>query len=176
MSAAVARLQALRINARELLREPGLQKHVDLTLPASDLGVDDDRIVDDVTIDLTATSGVDSVVVNGTVTMPWEAPCRRCLTDLAGTATIGVDEVYQYPDDILADDDQTFPIEHDQIDLLSAVREHLLLELPDDVLCGDDCDGIRLEPGDASDVVVRDDETPVRDERWAALDDLRLDD
>ena len=172
----MARLQALRINARELLREPGLQKDVELTLPASDLGVDDARIVDAVTIDLTATSGVDSVIVHGTVAMPWEAPCRRCLTDLAGTATIDVDEVYQYADDILADDDQTFPIEHDQIDLVSVVREHLLLELPDDVLCGDDCAGIRLEPGDAPDVVTRDDETPVRDERWAALDDLRLDD
>ena len=172
----MARLQALRLNARELLREPGLRKHVELTLPAADLDVDDDRIVDDVTIELTATSGVDSVVVHGTVSMPWEAPCRRCLTDLAGTASIDVDEVYQYPDDILADDDQTFPIEHDQIDLASAVREHLLLELPDDVLCGDDCAGIDLEPGDAPGVVTRDDDTPVRDERWAALDDLRLDD
>ena len=172
----MARLQALRINARELLREPGLRKHVDLLLPASELGVVDDRIVDDVTIDLTATSGVDGVVVHGTVAMPWEAPCRRCLTDLTGTATIEVDEVYQYADDIMSDDDETFPIEHDQIDLLSAVREHLLLELPDDVLCGDDCTGIRLEPGDAPDVVTRDEDEPVRDERWAALDDLRLDD
>lgn len=169
-------LRALRLNARELLREPGLQKHVELTAPATDLGVDDDRIVDDVTIDLMATSGVDSVVVHGTLSMPWEAPCRRCLTDLAGTSTIDVDEVYQYENDILADDDQTFPIENDQIDLLSAVREHLLLELPDDVLCGDDCAGIHLEPGDARDVVTRDEDTPVRDERWAALDDLRLDD
>jgi uncharacterized protein len=176
VSAAVARLRALRLNARELLREPGLQKHVELTAPASDLGVDDDRIVDDVAIDLTATSGVDSVMVHGTLAMPWEAPCRRCLTDLAGTATIDVDEVYQYADDILADDDQTFPIENDQIDLASAVREHLLLELPDDVLCGDDCTGIRLEPGDAPDVATGAEGAPVRDERWAALDDLRLDD
>jgi uncharacterized protein len=172
----MARLQPLRINARELLREPGLQKQIDLTLPAAELGVDDDRIVDDVTIELTATSGVDSIVVHGTVQMPWKAPCRRCLADLAGTASIVVDEVYQYPDDIPSDDDQSFPIEHDQVDLLSAVREHLLLELPDDVLCGDDCTGIRLEPGDAPDVVTRDEDTPVRDERWAALDDLRLDD
>ena len=37
----MAGLQPLRINARELLREPGLPKQIDLTLPAAELGVDD---------------------------------------------------------------------------------------------------------------------------------------
>ena len=171
------RLQALRINARELLREPGLQKSVDLSLPAAELGVDDARITDDITIDLTVTSGVDSIVVHGTVRMPWRAQCRRCLRDLQGTADIAVDEVYQDPDDeMVVDDEQAFPIEGDQIDLVPAVREHLLLELPDDVLCRDECAGICPVCGTDLNDATCDCDTSVRDERWAALDDLRLDD
>ncbi|MAT05422.1 MAG: hypothetical protein CL424_10320 [Acidimicrobiaceae bacterium] len=171
----MARLQALRINSRELLREPGLQKHVDFTVSASDLGVDDERIVGDVSIDLTATSGVDSVVVHGTVRMPWKAQCRRCLTDLDGTASIEVDEVYQTAAEMGPDDD-AFPIESDQIDLVPAVREHLLLELPDDVLCREACAGICPVCGVDLNTGSCDCDTSVRDERWAALDDLRLDD
>ena len=49
-------------------------------------------------------------------------PVKTATADWA-RSTIDVDEVYQYADDILSDDDQTFPIENDQIDLLSAVRD-----------------------------------------------------
>jgi len=175
------RLAALRINARELLREPGLHKVVQLDLPAPDLGIDDERITGDVAIDLTATSTIDGIIVHGTVAMPWRSNCRRCLADVVGTALIDVDEVYQDPRDLAAvatdtaDSAGAFPIEGDQIDLVPAVREHLLLELPDDVLCREACAGICPVCGaDLNDGSCGCD-TTVRDERWAALDDLHLD-
>lgn len=167
------RLHQLRLNARELLRQPGLRKGVEVSLPASDLGVDDERITGDIGVDLVATSNIDGVVVEGTVTMPWRAPCRRCLTDVAGTSRIVVDELYQ--DEIGADDD-AFEIEGDQIDLVPAVRETVLLELPDDVLCRDDCTGICPVCGADRNQVSCDCDTTVRDDRWAALDQLRLED
>ena len=98
----------------------------------------DERIVGDATIDLTAVSNVDGIVVSGTITVPWRAPCRRCLADVAGVAEVAVDEVYQ---DEVGDDD-AFQIEGDQIDLAPAVREYVLLALPDGPLCRDDCAGI----------------------------------
>ena len=170
------RLHELRLNARELLRQPGLRKVVDVTLPAGDLGVDDDRITGEIGVDLVATSNIDGIVVAGTVTMPWRAPCRRCLVDVAGVATIDVDELYQ--DEIGPDrrgDDEAFPIEGDQVDLAQAVREAVLLELPGDVLCRDDCAGICPVCGVDRNQGSCDCDTTVRDERWAALDDLRLD-
>lgn len=171
------RLHELRLNARELLRQPGLRKTVDVSLPAGDLGVDDDRITGDVVVDLLATSNIDGVVVEGTVTMPWRAACRRCLTDVTGTAVIDVDEVYQDDVDRHRDGvDDAFPIEGDQIDLVPAVREAVLLELPDDVLCRDDCAGICPVCGRDRNQGSCECDTSVRDDRWAALDDLRLDD
>jgi hypothetical protein len=94
------RLHELRLNARELLRQPGLRKAVEVSLPASDLGVDDERITGEIVVDLVATSNIDGIVVEGTVTMPWRASCRRCLAEVVGTADIHIDEVYQDASDV----------------------------------------------------------------------------
>lgn len=168
-----SRLHELRLNARELLRQPGLRKEVAVSLPATDLGVDDERITGDIGVDLAATSTIDGVVVDGTVTMDWRAPCRRCLAEVAGTVVIEIDEVYQ---DEIAEGDDAFPIEGDRIDLVPAVREAVLLERPDDVLCRDDCAGICPVCGIDRNQGSCACDTSVRDERWAALEGLELDD
>lgn len=169
----VPRLHQLRLNARELLRQPGSRKAVELSLPATDLGVDDERITGEIGVDLVATSTIDGVVVEGSITMPWRTACRRCLTEVVGTGLVDVDEVYQ---DDIGDHDDAFPIDGDQIDLVPAVREAVLLELPDDVLCRDDCAGICPVCGTDRNLGSCECDTTVRDERWAALDDLQLDD
>lgn len=170
------RLHELWLNARELLRQPGLKKPVDVSLPATDLGVDDERITGEIAVDLLATSNIDGIVVEGTITMPWRATCRRCLEEVVGTARIDVDEVYQDPTDASLGDGDAFPIEGDQIDLVPAVREAILLELPNDVLCRDDCAGICPVCGTDRNQRACDCDTTVRDERWAALAELELDD
>jgi uncharacterized protein len=165
-------LYELRVNARELLRQPGSTRHIATSSSARDLGVIDARIVGDATIDLTGVSNVDGIVVTGTIAIPWRAPCRRCLADVAGVAEVVVDEVYQ---DEVGDDD-AFQIEGDQIDLAPAVREYVLLALPDGPLCRDDCAGICPSCGVDRNETTCECDTEVRDERWAALDQLRLDD
>lgn len=166
------RLHVFRLNARELLRQPGLDKHIDVTLPASDLGVDDDRITGDVGVDITAVSGVDGISVGGSISMPWATSCRRCLTAVTGIARIDVDEFYQ--DDVGPDDD-AFEIGGDQIDLAPAIREYLLIELPDDQVCRADCAGLCPVCGIDRNTGSCECDTTVRDERWAALDELRFD-
>ncbi len=167
------RLHLLRLNARELLREPGLDKHVAASLPAAELGVDDDRITGELEIELHAVSTIDGVTVSGSVTMPWRSACRRCLAEVVGTAEIEVDEIYRDGD---GNDPDAFEITGDQIDMTSAVREYVLLELPDGPLCREDCAGICPVCGTDRNTGSCDCDTSVRDERWAALDGLRLDD
>jgi uncharacterized protein len=169
---AAGRLHVFRINARELLRQPGLTKDVEVTIPATELGVDDDRIVGDVRVDLHAVSGIDGIAVRGSITVPWATSCRRCLRAVAGVGEITVDEMYQ--DDVGPGDD-AFEIEGDQIDLAPAIREYLMLELPDDRLCRDDCAGLCVVCGADRNTDPCACDTSVRDERWAALDELHLD-
>jgi len=161
-----------RINARELLRQPGLTKHVVVEIPAAELGVDDDRITGPVAVDLVAVSSIDGISVQGSITMPWATSCRRCLAAISGDATIDVDE--RYRDDVRIDDD-AFEIDGDQIDLGPAIREHVVLGLPDDRLCRDACAGLCPVCGIDRNVATCKCDTTVRDERWAALDQLDLD-
>ena len=166
-------LHIMRINARELLRVPGATREIDAAIDASTLGVDDERITGPVAVDLDAVSSIDSIVVTGTVALPWSAPCRRCLTQVDGVAVVHVDEVYQ--DDVVAGDD-AYVIEGDQIDLAPAVREYVVLELPDDALCRDDCASICPVCGIDRNASACSCDTTVRDDRWAALDQLDLGD
>ena len=164
-------LHELRVNARELLRAPGSSRRIDAEVDATDLGVPDPRITGPIEVGLDAVSSIDGIVVSGTIEIPWSTACRRCLTDVTGTAIVDVDEVYQ--DDV--SDDEAFPIEGDQIDLAPPVREYVLIELPDGPLCRDDCAGICPVCGADRNETTCSCDTSVRDERWAALDDLRLD-
>jgi len=165
-------LHPLRINARELLRVPGSTREIDASLDAAALGVDDQRITGPIEVDLDAVSTIDDVVVRGDIRIPWAAPCRRCLTAVTGTAVVDVDEVYRH--EVL--DDEAFLIVGDQIDLAAAVREHVLLELPARPLCRDECAGICPVCGTDRNEGSCECDTTVRDERWAALDYLHLDD
>ena len=72
--------------------------------------------------------------------------------------------------------DSPVPTDRDQIDMAPAVREYVLLELPDGPLCRDDCAGICPVCGIDRNEASCDCDTSVRDHRWAALDELRLDD
>lgn len=164
-------LHALRVNARELLRVPGSTRVVDAAVDATELGVPDDRVIGPIEVDLTAVSNIDTIVVRGEIRIPWSTACRRCLTDVTGTAVVEVDEVYR--DEVV--DEDAFVIEGDQIDLVPAVREYVLIDLPDGPLCREDCAGICPQCGADRNETACDCDTSVRDDRWAALDDLRLD-
>jgi uncharacterized protein len=164
-------LHALRINARELLRVPGSSRTVEVDVDARELGVADDRIAGPIRVALTAVSNLDGVVVRGEIDVAWHSVCRRCLADVDGRAVVDVDEVYQ---DHVADT-EAFAIGGDQVDLAPAVREYVLIELPDAPLCRSDCAGICPGCGADRNADLCNCDTAVRDDRWAVLDDLRLD-
>ncbi|MEO6571942.1 MAG: DUF177 domain-containing protein [Ilumatobacteraceae bacterium] len=165
-------LHELRINARELLRVPGSTRGVSTTVAADALGLVDDRIIGDISVDVHAVSSIEGIVVTGTVMVPWRTVCRRCLTPVTGSAVVDVTEVYQ--DEVGGDD--AFPIEGDQIDLVPAVREYVMLDLPDGPLCREDCAGICPSCGVDRNADPCTCDTTVVDERWAALDGLQFDD
>ncbi len=161
----------LRVNAAELLRRPGTEKHLDLTFAVSDLGLHDERFRgdDDVAVRLRLESLTDGIVVVGEVVAPWHGICRRCATLTTGEVRCDVHELYQ---ETLTDPD-AFPLEGEQLDLEPMVREVLLLDAPGSPLCRDDCAGLCPTCGidrNRSDCSCS--EAPA-DPRWAALDQLR---
>jgi uncharacterized protein len=166
-------LRALRLNTVELLRQPGTRRLVEAEVAPSDLGVVDPRLGDaEVTVRVAAESTVDGIVVRGDLTVPWTDQCRRCLRDLADASTIDVDELYQHE----ISDPEAFEIGSDALDLTSLVRDGILLALVGPPpLCAEDCAGICPVCGADLNEQACGCETTVRDDRWAALDQLRPD-
>lgn len=161
----------LSVNTVELLRRPGTERELRLSVPPGSIGLDDLRIVPDaeVDIDLRCESLSDGIVVDGGVSVRFRGDCRRCLAPVEGRLDSPLHELYQ----VNLTDPDAFPIEGDQIDLSVAIRETVLLDLPDAPVCRPDCAGlcpvcgIDLNSGSCSC------EAPSTDPRWAALDALR---
>ncbi len=155
----------------ELRRRPGNRSQVDLEVPAGGLSTSSASTPEGVEaqVHLHLESQSDGVTVTGTVVVPWEGWCRRCLGACGGDLEAEFAEVFStHPDGV-----DLLPFDGDAVDLTDAVHEAIVLGLPLAPLCRQDCPGpepgafpVSVESGDASDR---------RDPRWAALDELRFD-
>jgi uncharacterized protein len=128
--------------------------------------------------DAVAVAVLDSVdggiEVTAEVQAPWQGECRRCLRPLTGELRGVVRELYRSRSrhDPSEADDDTYPLEGDQLDLRPLVRDALLLELPLVPLCQEGCRG--LCPTCGADLNTDPCGCPGadRDPRWGALDAL----
>ena len=164
-------LRALRVNALELLRQPGAQRSVAAHFDPEQLDVVHVETAGDIGVDVVLESTNDAIEVDGVLQVPWAGQCRRCLVDVSEVAEPTVRERYQ-----IEPVDDAYPIENQQLDLVPMVRETALLELDDERLCRPDCAGLCPVCGIDRNRETCGCDTTVRDERWSALDDLVLDD
>jgi uncharacterized protein len=177
----------LVLDTRELGRRPGSQREVSLTAEAPAelgieiLGVPEGSPVD---IDLRLEAVMDGVLVTATATAALEGECARCLEPIEDTISVDLQELYLYDDTRDAaptdgDDDEESDVrrtEGDLIDLEPALRDAVVLALPFQPLCSDDCPGLCTTCGARlADDPDHGHEDPV-DPRWAALGGLAVPD
>jgi uncharacterized protein len=118
------------------------------------------------------------VLVTGTARADLEGECSRCLEPIEDTVRVDLQELFVYDD--LEDrgdrpdewDDDVSRLERDLIDLEPLLRDAVVLALPFQPLCQDDCPGLCVECGArlADDPEHRH-EAPI-DPRWAALGEV----
>jgi uncharacterized protein len=121
--------------------------------------------------DVTLEAIAGGITVTGVVTAPWTGECRRCLQEASGLLRVPVRELYTAD----GDGEDTYPLVDDQVDLVDLVHDAVLLELPIAPLCEEGCRGLCPLCGVNRNEQVCQCEAP-RDERWAALDVLRVPD
>jgi uncharacterized protein len=98
-------------------------------------------------VDLSARSvGEDSIFVRGTLRTTVRQPCRRCLSPVELKIDETVDFLFadasEEGDDV---DGEVYTIPArggDELDLTDAVREQVLLNVPQFALCGEECRGL----------------------------------
>jgi uncharacterized protein len=119
--------------------------------------------------------------VKGSIAAPLEVDCTRCLTpvkrDLDIVFQVDFVDKEMFPESkethLENSDLDTDVIEGNELDLTEIAREQILLNLPEQELCKEDCRGICPTCGkDLNEGECRCGEDDV-DPRWAALKDLR---
>lgn len=162
----------LLVSVTEVRRQLGSRMSIRRDLLAEGLALSDTGVPDgsDVSFDGEVESISNGVVLTGVVSTPWVGTCRRCLRPVEGVATVEIREIYESK----PTEGETWPMDHDQIDLGPLLHDTALLALPLAPLCGDDCLGPAPEEYPAAPAPDEPVDEPPRDPRWAALDDLDL--
>ena len=166
------------LDTRELGRRPGTEREVSVTAPApADLGIEVLRVPEGepVEFDLRLEAVVEGVLVTGSVSARLEGECARCLDDVRSIVRADLTELYVYDDEEPRRDDEdgeTSRMQGDLIDLEPVLRDAVVLALPFQPLCQDDCPGLCVDCGARlADDPDHGHDDPV-DPRWAALQGL----
>jgi uncharacterized protein len=118
------------------------------------------------------------VVVRGELSGQVRLPCRRCLTEVTAELDEEVAWVFRAGlSQVEAEDSETYtlPERSDELELADAIREQVILAVPQYAICRDDCRGLCPRCGANFNEEQCDCEPVETDSRWAALRELRTD-
>jgi len=159
---------AFSINVRDLIHKPGEYRDRALTAVLTEdwanavIGV---RAGETVDADLRLESLHEGILVSSDIEVTATGECVRCLTEVKHPVEVEIQELFAYA----SDDALEYAIHGDHVDLEPVIRDAVVLALPFQPVCQEDCPGlcpqcgVRLldEPG-------HEHEQPA-DPRWAAL-------
>jgi uncharacterized protein len=167
----------LVLDTRELGRRPGSQRQVSRTVPApADLGIEVLQVPEGspVELDLRLEAVMEGVLVTGTARASLAGECVRCLEPITDEMDVTFQELFVYEDHALPDeeDDEVSTLQDDLVALEPLLRDAVVLALPFQPVCQDDCPGLCPDCGARlADDPDHTHEAPV-DPRWAALAEL----
>jgi len=162
----------LVIDVHRLARRPGSMLRDVRTVPApADLGLEVIGVPEgaDLELNLKLEAVMEGVLVSGTARAPLTGECVRCLDPLEDSIEVDFAELFVAPGN--DGDEETRWLQDDLVELEPVVRDAVVLALPLQPVCEDDCPGLCTQCG----ARLADDpghqHTDV-DPRWAALEAL----
>ena len=169
----------LVLDTRDLPRRPGALRVVERSVPApANLGLELIGVPPGAELDLRLRleSVSEGVLVSGTISGPVTGECGRCLRPISETLEVTIQELYAYEHsttDETTDEDEVGRLHGDLIDLEPALRDAVVLALPSNPLCREDCPGLCPECGVPLDELPEGHTHQQVDPRWAALSQMK---
>jgi uncharacterized protein len=169
----------LVLDAKDLPRSPGSQRAIHQVVPApKDLGLELIGVAEgaDLTLDLRLQSVTEGIYVSGTISGPLVGECGRCLRVIDDSISVDLGELFAYENsttDETTEEDEIGRVRDDLIDLEPAVRDAVVLALPQNPVCREDCPGMCPDCGVPWDELPADHGHEQLDSRWAELSKLR---
>ena len=159
---------SLVVDVHELLEGPRKRKAIALAAQVAGLDFGMSHASPEISLDLVAESIEGGIWVEGTVTGSYEAECRRCLTSVDRSFGYEAAELYRPPGEVW---EEGYVIKETTIDLEPLVRDAVLINLPQNPLCRQDCAGLCPKCGRNLNDEPHS-HGPDIDSRWSALKDL----
>jgi uncharacterized protein len=171
------------VDTRELGRRAGSMRTVRRVVPAPEgwsLALVGVPAGSDVTLELRLEAVMEGVLVSGDAGVHYTGECGRCLTPVDGEVTAVFQELFGYAPRHdrhhvgEGDDDEPLALlDGDLIDLTDAVRDAVMLTLPLNPVCAEDCAGLCPDCGARLDLAGPEHQHDgAVDPRWAALTKL----
>jgi uncharacterized protein len=172
------RRSGLVLDTHQLGRRAGAMQVVQTTAQApADLGIAVIGVPpgSPVELDLRLESVVEGVLVSGTATVELRGECVRCLDEVSAELEIDVQELFVYPGSE-ATEEEASRLEGDLVDLEPLLRDGVVLDLPFQPLCREDCQGLCVVCGVNLNADPDHSHEAAVDPRWEKLRRLEGDD
>ncbi|WP_169164928.1 YceD family protein [Cellulomonas taurus] len=140
------------LDTHELGRRPGSMRRVQRTVAApEDLGAEVIGVPTgtDVELDLQLEAVMEGVFVSGSARARAVGECVRCLDEVVEDVDVTLQELYVYPERAAAatdagdeEDEDLRELDGELLDVEPALRDAVVIALPFQPLCRDDCPGL----------------------------------
>lgn len=179
-------------NTHDLPRRAGEMREYELTIDKHEaLGFEVLAIAQDepIEIDLKIESVAEGVLATASVRTIASGECGRCLDPVEYDVVESFQELYEYTEDPrqarkkdkhkkrepeeLDDEDEVRQMAGDVIDLDGPIRDAIILNLPINPLCDQDCQGLCQDCGQKWADLPQDHDHGATDIRWAGLESLK---
>ncbi len=167
----------------DLAKLEGPNDRFEFSILANDLDLETDnvRLRSDIAVSCEIAKNVSKTDVTGSISVATVIDCTRCLIPIEQLLEFNFEAAY-VPSEVLlkeseaeleADDLDFDVLDADELDLREVVREQILLNLPDQIFCKEDCKGLCQKCGANLNLVDCSCEETEIDPRWAALKNIK---
>jgi uncharacterized protein len=166
---------SFRVNLHELPRRAGEMREYALNFPTPEsigiplLEIPKGEILD---IKFRAESVDDGVLITGAISSTAKGECGRCLDPLVVEIRQNFQELFLYQSRVSEnpeEDDDLFSLDGDIADIEIPIRDAVILSMPINPLCEDNCEGLCAGCGEKWSGLAEDHSHESVDPRWTGL-------